>query len=298
MVSPAFFRVDGSTGKCAVYEAAPADTKVHALDYSNADPRDRPLYKPTDWINLIHLHTDFDNLEVAFHVTVNKTHKTIPAATQAVDGLSMLQDIVHDTPTAIVTEVLFNHNLGYVPHAIVFVNKMCVTPGFPVQQFSDGRGRYASVWADTKSIWLETRADQTGLVLPAITLAYGVMVFRKPPAAKITGGKIDPAFHKDPVTGIVTMAGGRWLSTKAYVQVLSSGTALFAIFTGPTMDAKNGAEAVGKADGTIFKPVPATQKATLSPIGHDDLATSYKPGVSMAYNGTYKPANIFKLAAP
>lgn len=294
-----------------VLQADPATYKVAIFDEAvgGGDPasptsaRNRPLLDPANWLANIYFHSDLDNMEVHSDTTVPVSHPAVGGVTTGgMDGggnnisggeTQNAANLRYRRSTA--DYALVNHNLGYIPDAFAVVGSQALFPGMPVQTQGDGRGRYCTVYLTSTQVRLFEWSSVSASDLPALTLSYRVIVLARP---RDPSGAI--LFDYDPASGRVTMARGRFDSTRNYLQVVPGGSP-FGIPYGKTIDLKNGAPRFVRPDGTIFEPVPSTLKGKfVVSYTEDRTVKTYNPGYknSMAYNGAFTGPQQILVQAP
>lgn len=288
------FRGFPDYNKVALFDDAPGGGDHDDIN----SPRNRPALNPEQWLENIYFHSDLDNLEVVSDTTVAISHASTSGATtgglsssssQGGGGSQNAASLKYRASSA--EHVLVTHGLGYAPICAVVVGSNVLFPGMPVQTQSDGRGRYCSAYATTTQIKLYEWTSVSSVALPAASVNYRVIVFRAP---RSPSG--DLLFSCDPATGKITMAKGRFDSTRRYLQVVPGGSP-FGVAYGKTMQLRNGAPRFVNPNGSVFEPVPAALKGrwVCSYVG-GTYTGAY--GSSMAYNGTFTGPEQILVQAP
>lgn len=247
-------------------------------------PRNAPAKTPASHLGALYYHSTLDLLEVLAAATVNVNHAAVPAAGAPPGvGLNTIFAWAGATANHLLMD-LTAYNLTREPFCIVAVGSKALIPGMPVQTFSDGRARYATVYSTTTQVRLWETASKTSSILPATTLAYQILVFRDPP-----GPLTNLLWSYNETTGAFTMGQGQFDSSKRYLQVAPGGSPL-SLSLGRTIDLKNGAPRFIQPDGTVINPVPAVT-AYVTP-------GTNVPGASMAYNGSFVDQGSVQVQAP
>lgn len=279
------FRASRALGKVAIFTEPstvgdPADINA---------PRNAPLKSPAANLAHVHLHTDLDSMEVAFDRIVTIAHAKV-AGRDAADDYTLVQGVPVINAYRKDT-VLLTHNLGYLPHVKAAVGKNAVVPGFPVQTVAGGAGRFVTIWVTTTKVMVSEYVNVLAADLPAISVAYHLLVFRQPPAQiKDAAGHIVLVdFGKTRTRGVLSLAGGRFRSDRAYLQVVAGGTP-FDLPSGKTIDANNGAPRIARPDGTTVEIVGANVQGSVEP--------GYAFGAPMNYKGTFTASPAIKVQAP
>lgn len=272
------FRKFPQHGVVALFYEADGGGKV--LDINSM--RNRPAATPEDWLDVILFHSGLDYLQVAALEVVEINHDAVAAASPP-SGLTVTLN--YGMGTSPDDHLLIEHNLGYVPFALVAFGDNFLTPAMPVQTDDNGGGRYATVYATTTELRLYEFGSAGTSTLPAAQLSYTVIVFKDPPAA--VGNEL---FKVSAGTGRTQMALGKFDSNRRYLQLQPGGTPL-GLALGRTADVKNGAQRFWRPDGTHYDPVPPGWRLGLnSPVGgYGALAT---------YNGDFDGDEIIEVRVP
>lgn len=278
------FKISRSADAVAFFETAPGGG-----DPANPSSlRNRPLVDPGNWLGNIIFHSDLDYMEVSHGPTdTTISHAAVAAGTGPASGLGLNNLLFYSGVTT--THLLLTHSLGYVPDFLVVANGDTVFGGTSVQRLSDGRTRNVAAYATTTEIRLAERAVQTSSIMPAISVTYTIIVFKRPPAPS---GNI--GFKVDPVVKRVMMAREKFDSRRRYLQSVAGGTP-YGFTAGRTVDLKNGAPRLVDPDGTITDIVPAGTAMYFAMTAEPTGSRTY--GASQAYDGTFtgSPGILFKV---
>lgn len=268
------FMTSPAHGKVALFSEP--TTSGDPGDYNAA--RNAPLKTPASYLANLKFHSDLDYLEVAngpSDVTVSHAAVGAGSGPSELVGLNNVQ--VYGAVTA--THVLLAHGLGYIPDFLVVANGDTVYGGTPVQRLSDGRTRHVAAYATTTHIALREWAVQTASAMPATSVTYTVIVFKRPPAPSGT-----VLFEVDQADGEVRMGFDKFNSSRRYLQVVSGDTP-FGFSLGRTIDLANGAPRLVDPDGSITDIVPAGTAMAFAMSSEPVGSISYGP--SMAYDGSF-----------
>ncbi|UYN98351.1 MAG: hypothetical protein KIT02_10270 [Devosia sp.] len=268
-----------------------------ALFYENGtggaadDPyasRNAPFINPAAHLDKIKYHSDLDYMEVS-HGPTNVTISHASVAAGSGPGGEVGLNGVLQFPATVTNHDLLTHGLGYVPDFMVIYDGDVIYPGRPVQVLSDGRTRKVAANATSSVIRLREWAVRTSNSMAAASRTYTVIVFREPRAPS---GIV--LRHWDPVTGILTLARGRFRSDRRYLQVVPGGTP-FGFAKGRTIDWDNGTIRYVDPDGSVFEIVPASfaMKVRMSSEPND---APYGP--SMAYAGSFAGSSSVLVKVP
>lgn len=289
------FRTFAAEGIVALFDE-PNDTgDVHDIDA----PRNAPAKSPEDHLDKIYFHSSLDNLEVESDTTVAINHSSVAGASSGsvsggggtAGGASQSEaDANLAFAKGKTTHNLVTHDLGYVPDVLVLVGDLALAPGMPVQVQSGGRMRFVTPYVTTTQVRIAEWSTVSASALSSVSLDYRVMIFRAPPAP--SGDKV---MQVDSDTGLVTMAQGRFDSSRRYLQVVSGGTP-FGISYGKTIDLKNGAPRFVDPDGDIYDPVPDMKYRMRMSHFIGTYTGSY--GASMAYDGSFSGSPSILVQAP
>lgn len=282
--------IDPDTGNIALY-----DEPVDSGDPADPDSaRNAPLNDPTG--NLAHLywHILLDNMEVFSDDVVSVSHSTIAAASGGLGGETGVQSDF-DTNGSFVDHDVKTHSLGYEPLVLVAVGNNLIPPGYPAQVpgTTNGSARYVTPYVTTTKVFLHEFQSRGASTLASETIDYRILVFKQQPAADASGILID----WDEGDGVLTMGEGRFDSSRRYLQAVSGGTP-FGLVTGRTIDCKNGAYRVARADETTFDPIPSTTKQGIYASGGEFASDTLVYGSAMNYDGAFTPSEIIDVQAP
>lgn len=249
-------------------------------------PRNRPAKYPEQWLDSILFHSRLDHMEVAAAGSTTINHAAVAAATAGslADGYGAEGEFAWRRGVA--THVLATHSLGVLPFAIVAASDLGLC-GSPVQTATGGRSRYVTPSVTTTQLKLHEWSTAGSTALPAISITYTWLVLKRPPAP--SGNKLR---EFDPATGVLALGRNTFRTDRRYLQIRDDGTPL-AIFKGRSIDLKNGAARIYRADGTYYEPVPAAMRRALV---HVTGAPAW--GASMAYNGVYAGPATIEVVAP
>lgn len=272
---------DPATGHVALFEE-PFGSGAYT---DPASARNLPLRQPENYLGYVHLHTALDQMEVvAYQPSLSVTHPKVRGRSPTeIDGVA---NVSVSPGVDRVDRLLFTHSLGYVPHFLVAINGVILSPGFPVQVLSGGgRSRYVTAYATATEIRLSEISVVTADDLPAVAVTYQLLVFREAPAPS---GSV--VLEYSSANGLVTMGFGRFRSDRAYLQVLPQGTGTpFALPNGPTIDVKNGAPVMAKASGEMVLAMPDLRYT---------MVQGRPFGLAMQYNGSFAPPPTIPVQAP
>lgn len=244
-------------------------------------PRNAPAKTPADWLPNIYFHSDLDYMETVFAGDVEVSHPAID-----VDPGSGYSDYVVFTDDD-EDHILYEHNLGYPPMALVAIGGNIIWPGMLIHV--DGGvnfWRFGTVYCDDQYVRLFVKtAVLSGNDAPAADLSYTVLVFKEHEA---TGDKL---FDFDPATGVTTMGRGKFSSAARYLQVAAGGSPL-GIALGRTIDLNNGCSRAFRPDGTYAEPGGGSGSTYTITPGNG----SY--GSPVQYNGSYAGPATIEVQAP
>lgn len=266
-------------GIYAIFKETPGGGDIWDIDA----PCNMPAKDPVAWLDHILVHTSLDHLEVAAagEIVINHAAVAGVGATNIADKVQSSGSFAWKRGAA--THTIVNHNLGFVPWAIIADgrNVLC---GLPVQTQSGGRARFATPFLTTTQLRLSTWASVSSASLSAVSKTYRYLVLRRPPAPS---GNI---LEEVTAEGLVSIGRGRLRSDRQVLQI--GGDEPFGFFHGRNIDLSNGAVRVWRPDGTSYEPVPATLKLGLKHV----TAPTY--GASMGYDGDFEAPESFTVQAP
>lgn len=279
-----YFRASRLADAVAIYDEAPGGgdkTDINAL-------RHRPLLDPAAWLANVYFHSDLDYMEVSHGpTTVTVNHSAVSVGSPPAG-----QPFRFGFTTAAADRLLLTHSLGYAPLAMVVYDDNVCWPGMPVQADGSGGARFVTAYSTATEIRLYEFASVGSSDLGATSLDYTVIVFKDPPAPS---GNV--LFHVDPANDKVTMARGKFDSTRRYLQVVAGGSP-FGLSLGRTIDLNNGAPRAVRPDGTTFNPVPSSLQLGLSRFGLTGTDWGYSYGSPMAYGGSFTGPGAIQVQAP
>jgi hypothetical protein len=278
------FMADPVSGKAAVF----LENGTSGLFDDPTATRNAPLLLPASYMANLKFHSDLDHLAVADAGNASITHASIAGLTS-----NPLLGSNYGTNAGGDDNLLFTHNLGYVPFALAYTGTNIIWPGMPVQTVSGGGARYATVYANTTQLRVATQTTIGTTTLPSVAITYNFLIFANPPAAS---GNVLYSF--DPSTGKVTMGFGKFDSTLQYLQVVPGGSPL-GLSMGRTIDLANGAPHACRPDGTTYEPVPAALAFIFEYLSYSggDFGGETS-GHSLAYNGSFASPSIASVQAP
>lgn len=229
--------------RCAIYEEAPG----------GGDPIDptslmnRPVMSPMSWLANLRFHSDLDYYGVAaFNLSIPIAHSAVAGATVANAG-GISNPIYYQFNSATQDQLLLTHNLGYVPKFYAVVDGKMAPNSVPVQYESVNKIRFASVYATTTEIRVQSFGFTDNTNLSATTVTYGVMVFRTPNAV--------PAFPMLNIeaSGLGVIFGqGKFVGSQPHLRVVGPGDTNFAVATNRTVAIRNGGFRTYLPNGTYF----------------------------------------------
>lgn len=258
-----------------------ADGGGDPLDINSA--RNAPALDPASHLDKIYFHSGLDNFEVVDTDTVTVSHAQVNTAAPPAG-----QFVAFGWTAATADHLLLSHSLGYEPFALIAVGDNILWPGMPVQTDAGGGGRYVTPYVTTTGVYIYEWASIGSSNLASTDLDYTVIIFKNPPDP--SGNEL---FKFDPDTGIVTMAFGRFDTSRKYLSVVSGGTP-FGLAVGRTIDLDNGAPRAVRPDGTTFDPVPAT----LTTRFQATFQSGASFGASMAYGGSFAGSDTVEVQTP
>ncbi len=275
------FMMDPATARCALYDEPVASGAFN--DPNSA--RNAPLNNSASNLAYIYYHSDYDPMEVVFlQSSIAISHALIPAG--SAPGVPGAATDFQQYGSYIADQLLFTHNLGYVPDFFLASGQNIIHPGYPVQYDSaSGRARCVTAYATTTQIRLWEFGIQTANSLPAINLNYNLLILSQPPAAS---GNI--LFDFNGTTGLVTMAKGKFSSDRKYLQIIGGGTP-FGLPLGRTIDLANGTFRSVAPDGSIRDVVPATFR-----VSFGSGTPTFGPDGN--YNGSFTGDGSILVQAP
>lgn len=222
-------------------------SKVAVFELPATGDANAPYFHPEAHLDLVHLHTDFDNYSQVASATVEVTH----AAFSADPGTALEGGLITDYSTETVTNrVLLSYaNPGYVPRFAVFasISDSEIPQGFPIQSNTTSGGRrWVDAYATSTEIVLVERTIQSNAALAALTVTYTAIAYRGP--GVVSG---DPGFLGTP--SHVILASGRIDSNVPNLRVPASGeTGQIYLPLAECIGYDNGQIKVIAGDGTAY----------------------------------------------
>jgi len=273
--------IDPVAGVVAVYDEP--NTTGSPFDPNAA--RNAPLHDLAGNFDKVRYHSAADHFEQAFQGTATVAYASVP-------HVSIPSSIAtaYGTDAGGRSDILFAHNLGYLPYAVAEVNGIPVYPGMPIQVGVDGAARYATIWVDETYIGVDTICTVGDTDLAAASIGFDYLIFKKPPAP--SG---DVLFEFDAESGITKMGLDQVSSDRLYLQVAPGGSP-FGIPMGRSIDLDNGAPKEWMADGSTYSPVQSSLKSYLAFLDGNNLdlgGESY--GNPMTYGGAYAGPTFINL---
>jgi len=248
--------------------------------------RNAPLYDLAGNLDKVRYHSQADHFELGFQGTASVTF----AAVSAVGTPSSIAE-AYGTNAGSHSDILFEHDLGYLPYALVVIDGKAIYPGMPIQIGSHGAVRYGTIWVDETYIGIDTICTIGDTDLPTATLDFAYLIFKRPPAP--SG---DTLFAFDAETGITEMGLGQVSSDRLYLQVAPGGSPFGIPLDGRSIDLDNGAPKAWLADGSTVAPVPAGLKSYLPFLNGNNVDLGGETlGASMGYGGSYAGPSFVSL---
>jgi hypothetical protein len=269
------FRAFPQAGVVALFDEPNQTGNVHDFDAS----RNAPAKTPADWLPNIYFHSSLDYMETVFSDDVVVDHPLIVVTPgSGFDGYVIWSGVTED-------HVLYEHNLGYPPIALVAIGNNIIWPGMLI--LVDGGvnfWRYGTVYCNNTHVRLFVKtAVLSGNNAPATSATYKVLAFKEQSASG------DKLINFDSSTGVTTMGLGRFNSAAGYLQVVPGGSPL-GFAQGRTIDLNNGSIRAFRPDGTFFQPGGGGQ-FTITP-GTGAL------GSPVQYAGSYPGPPTIQVQAP
>lgn len=230
-------RIDGSTGKLAIFNVDPSNTADNA-----------PLTAPSSHYGRLHFHSDLDYLEAFYDVSANINF----AATSG---------------NATVTHMSATHGNGAVPHAILTVGGRAVQ-GRTIAQSSGTSYRFLELNIDENNVSVtETRSISFDPDLSAITLAVRILLLRVAPITQAT-----KLLSIDPANGVFLLGKGKF-SVAGHPKVrLTNGTPEFRLpALAPSIESSGQTLRIIESDGTVIDLFGYSGSFT-APLGHGAIA--------------------------
>lgn len=150
------------------------DDKFVVWDKPAAGDKMAPFDNPDAHIDLVWFNSAWDYYKVAHHGSHSLTHSLVAGKTTTVGSVVMLgQSIAQD-------QVLYTHNLGYVPRYMIAIGGKLIQNMHPVQVVGTDQVRSVSFYATTTELRCINIGTSSGSNLPAATITYDVLLFRPP----------------------------------------------------------------------------------------------------------------------
>lgn len=229
--------------RCAIYEEAPGGgDPIDPLSQMN-----RPVVNPLGWLSNIYFHSDLSYYGVvASNLSVSITHAGVPGAVRSAGGEGEVSTVVTTTGLVVPEDhLLLTHGLGYIPRFFAIRDGVLAPSSVPIQRVSKTRIRYASFYATDTEIRVRTVGFSDENALPAITVTYGVMVFRD--SAPDPVGKMF-----DVSSGEAVFGKGKFRGSNPHLRVVGPGDTPFAIATNRTAAIRNGGARSYIPDDTFY----------------------------------------------
>ncbi len=272
---PIAFRAFPEAGVVALFDEAPGGGDPQDINAA----RNAPAKTPADWLPNVYFHSSLDYMETVFADDVVVNHPLIDVA----PGSGFGNYVVFSGDDE--DHILYEHNLGYPPIALVATGSNIIWPGMLIHV--DGGvnfWRYGTVYCDNNYVRLYVKtAVLSGNDAPATNITYKVLVFKEQSPAG------DKLIEFDASTGITKMGLGRFNAAAHYLQVASGGSPL-GIAQGRTIDLNKGSIRAFRPDGTYFQPAGGGQY-TITP-GSGSL------GSAVTYGGSYAGPPAIQVQAP
>lgn len=285
------FMTDPDTQNIGLY-----DEPTSTGDFDDPDSaRNAPLNDPENHLAQLYWHILLDNMEVAFDEVVTVSHGSFTAGTAGAGETP--QNAAFDYDTTMVDHDVYTHSLGYEPFVLVAIDDKMLAPGYPVQVpvSTNGSARYVTPYVTSTKVFLHEFRSRGAAGLSGIDIDYRLLIFKQQPDTE--GNSPPRLIDFDEGTGILKMGDGRWSSDRRYLQVVPGGTP-FGLTYGRTLDLKNGAFRLARADGTTYDPIPNTVKQGIWASGGEFETDTLVYGNAMNYDGTWTPDEIIEVQAP
>jgi len=216
---------DGTTGKVAIYDPAVPGAFTNPLANLNA----------------VYFHSDLDYVGVAAVLDFTVTH---PA--RGTGGSSTQHSYLEPNPASGLVSGL-NHDLGYVPHALVFVGNDMLPANMQIQTSGSS---YRTVAVDLTTT--QVRVFETAWVyqhsLPALTVTYKIVLFTP---------KISPSGNETlHITQSSFVASRGKLNTAYNYLRRAVSSPMFWFSKGKTADVANGSFKIVTANGSVINRSP------------------------------------------
>lgn len=230
----------------AVFDEAPGGGDVRDI---NA-PRNAPAKTPHLYLSQVYLHSALDyytiqvqNLAIVInHPAVAGVAPVPPPPPGDINNSPQNVVIVEEGQSVLADQLLLNHNLGVVPNFRFLQGTRFVPAGVPVQ-VEGGRRRFVFPYATSTQIRMLELGISDANALSAISLSYGVVVFRPP-----TADPTKPLFGFDGSS--VGLARDKINSSRLTMRLTGLGDSPYAMPLTQAADVLNGGLRVYASDGT------------------------------------------------
>lgn len=210
---------DGNTGKVAIFNPAVAA----AFD------------NPRGNLGAVYFHSDLDYVSVAAVLDVNVTHTARNVGGTGSHGYA--------TPQFSAGATGFNHNLGYVPFALIFVGGALLPANTQIQLVGQSF-RTSGAYVTSSQVVIQDFAWVYGSNLPSMVKNYKIVLLTTPIAPSgTTTLSITP--------GRFIASRGKLDSIRNYLRRAPTNP-MFWFSKGKTADVANGSFRVVTADGTFI----------------------------------------------
>lgn len=271
------FATFNAEGIFAMFEEAPGGGDRRDIN----SLRNRPAKDPENWLPNIHIHSDLDLFEVAFFEPKTVAHAAVAAGVSP-NGINSTDNFGLGTGSG--NHLLLQHDLDYIPMALVVQGENMLYSGMPVHTDGVGGARHVSVELTTTQIRLREFASTGPVSLAAISLEYLVIVLKDP-----VGPVGDKLFKFRGATGVLSLAQETIVTDRRYLQVAPEGTP-FGLGIDRQMDVANGGIRYSLANGSNIEPVPAFSTRLVQPLSGF--------GSPMGYNGDHDGGEVIPVYAP
>lgn len=286
------FMTDPITGNIGLY-----NEPVNSGAFNDPNSaRNAPLNSPISNLKDLIWHIQLDNMEVFMEQDVTVSHPAVPIGTDALgsgDNTSNGSTQFDFSYTPIDYDVL-THGLGYQPIIFVADGTKILSPGQIIQRgpSTTVATRYVSFYVDNTKVWIRETASRGGVILPALTKTYKIIVIRQQRPAE---GNVPPILKDyNPVSGLLKLGDGRFASDRRYIQVVP-GSSPFGLALGRTMDFNNGTPRQVDVDGVITETTPAEFGIRFYIRGITYAPDAPVPG---NYGGTFTGDTTLRIGAP
>lgn len=216
---------EGLTGKVVIYDPSQPDAVTNPL--ANLDK--------------VYFHSDLNYVGVAAVLEATVTH---PARTRG--GPATQHEYRQPNPVEGQVQSL-THNLGYVPHAIAFINDNMLPANTQIQHVGSSF-RTVAIQLTTTNVAIYETSYVYQSDLPAINVHYRIVLF-----SPITPSG-DKTLHITPERFIASK--GKLDTEKNYIRRVATGTPNLWFSKGKTADVANGSFRIVTANGTTITRTP------------------------------------------